>query len=142
MDIGLIWFLSGVGMLLLELALPGVIFCFFGAGAVTTAVLVWLDLLPTLIWQMSVFLVTSLILLFSLRRYLSKYFKGDAFEELDSEFVGKTAIVAKTIIPGTVEGRIYFDGTEWKATADRRIEKDTNVVITQKKNITFSVEPV
>lgn len=138
---GLIWFLAGVGMLFLELAIPGIIFCFFGAGAIITAIFIWIGILPVLTWQLIVFISTSLILLLTLRKYLSQYFKGNSEEEEDSEYVGKTVIVTRTIIPGTVEGRIFLDGTEWKATSDIRIEKDTNVIITQKKNITFSVEP-
>ena len=138
---GLIWFLAGVGMLFLELAIPGIVFCFFGAGAIITAIFIWFGILPNLTWQLIVFISTSLILLLTLRKYLSQYFKGNSEEEEDSEYVGKTVIVTRTIIPGTVEGRIFLDGTEWKATSDIRIEKDTNVIITQKKNITFSVEP-
>ena len=138
---GLIWFLAGVGMLFLELAIPGIVFCFFGAGAIITAIFIWFGILPNLTWQLIVFISTSLILLLTLRKYLSQYFKGDSEEEEDSEYVGKTVIVTRTIIPGTIEGRIFLNGTEWKATSDIRIEKDTNVIITQKKNITFSVEP-
>ena len=65
----LIWFIAGLVMLLLEFAMPGLIIFFFGAGAILVAVIcLFFDISVNA--QLGIFLVSSLLLLRGLRRYL------------------------------------------------------------------------
>ena len=142
----LAWFAGGVLFILLEFIIPGVLLVFFGIGAILTALLAWLEVLPSLTEQLIFFCVSSLALLFGLRKYLSRFFKGEVSDDgmfLDSgEYKGKTARVTRKIAPESPDGRIQFEGTEWKAVSGSIIEEGTLIEITGKKNITFTVKPV
>ena len=74
-DPAVIWFLVGLGLLLLELILPGLMILFFGTGAWVTA-LACVIFEPSLNWQILIFLVASLLGLVLLRKYLKKRFFG------------------------------------------------------------------
>lgn len=140
----LAWFLAGMVMVFLEFMLPGVIIVFFGAGALLTALLAWLGLLPSLTAQAAFFCIVSPLLLFTLRRFLGRFFKGDVADSNTffdpGEYTGRTARVVRRIEPGSPDGRIRLDGTDWKALADRVIEEGELVRVLEKRNITFTVE--
>lgn len=138
----LIWFSSGVVLIFLEFAVPGVILVFFGIGAVLTSLLVWVGILPGAVEQLVVFGVSSLGLLFGLRKYASRFFKGDSTEEVDDEYTGKIARVTREIVPGALDGKVFFEGTDWKADSLVDIPEGSSVRITGKNNITLIVEPV
>ena len=55
----LLWFLFGLGIMVLELVQPGFIVIFFGIGAWVTALLVWLGVLQSLNAQLLAFLASS-----------------------------------------------------------------------------------
>ena len=144
---GLIWFIVGIVILFFEFMMPGFILFFFGVGAVLTAILIWVGLLDSLTAQLIFFSVSSIILLITLRKYLSKYFRGDVsgegqYEITEGEFIGKRVKVVKRIEPNSVDGRIEFEGTIWNADADKIIEPGTIVEITGKNNITFVVKTI
>ncbi|MCK4304098.1 MAG: NfeD family protein [Candidatus Eisenbacteria sp.] len=141
----IIWLIAGILLMLMEFVIPGVILVFFGAGAVLTGILVWLGALESLAAQLVCFGLSSLVLLFTLRRYMSRAFRGRvscsrAYDDKE-EFRGKTARVSHRIIPGSTEGRIDFNGTEWKATSAEIIDEGTLVEITAKENISYTVQP-
>jgi membrane protein implicated in regulation of membrane protease activity len=142
----IVWLVAGIILVFLELAIPGVILVFFGAGAILTALLTWIGVLPTTIAQLICFCATSLILLFALRRTLSRHFRGEVRRggryDDTREYLGKTARVTCRIIPGSTDGRIDFEGTEWKAVADEEIGEGSSVEILEKDNITFKVRPL
>lgn len=143
----LIWFLAGVAFLIGELALPGVILIFFTAGCWITALLIlFFDI--ELTSQILIFIVSSLTLLFVLRKYSLKIFKGKTLDSLDDDYtdskIGKTAFVTKTITPD-MPGEIKFTGSFWRAAADVEIEKGQSVLIESQEpgdGLTFKVKPV
>jgi membrane protein implicated in regulation of membrane protease activity len=142
----LVWFAIGVILILLEFMVPGVILVFFGIGAILTAALSWFGILPGPTWQLIFFCVSSLGLLFGLRKYFSKFFKGDVAGEdgysESREYAGEKARVTTAISPNSPDGRIQFEGTEWKAVSSRYIPEGEIVEIVEKKNITFTVKQV
>ena len=79
-DPAVIWFLVGLGLLLLELALPGLVVLFFGAGAWVTALVCAITDI-NLNWQIFIFLIASLLGLVLLRSYLKKRFFGKTDKE-------------------------------------------------------------
>ena len=143
----LLWFLLGLGVMALELVLPGFVIIFFGIGAWVTALVVWLGLASSFNAQLLVFLAGSLASLFALRRWLQGTLQGHVSEkelsesELD-DFVGHKAKVTAAISPDTTEGRVEFRGTDWTATSKAPIAANTTVRIVWKKNLTLGVEPV
>lgn len=144
-SVGVIWFILGVILLVLEFVVPGVILAFFGIGAIITAGLTWIGVLETTSHQIPVFLISSLLLLVTLRKYLSKHFRGGVITEGGDDahrsFVGKRGRVTKRISPDSIDGRIDLDGTEWKATSSVAIEAGSIVEVEAKDNITLRVKP-
>ena len=143
----LIWFLIGVAFLISELALSGFILIFFTAGCWIVALVTWLfDVQLTS--QIFFFVVSSLTLLFTLRKYSLKIFKGKTLDSIDDHYtdskIGKTAIVTKTINRNT-PGEIKAMGSFWRAVAEVEIEEGQSVLIQSQESedgLTFKVKPV
>jgi len=146
MDISpaLLWFLAGVVFLIAEFMIPGFILIFFTAGCWVAGLSTWL-LGIDLTTQIIIFIVSSLVLLFVLRKYSLKTFQGNTLDNTDDgstdSKIGKTAIVTKEITPG-VPGEIKAMGSFWMAVADTAIVKGQSVVIEQQTSedgLTFKV---
>ena len=143
----LIWFLIGVVFLIAELLIPGFILIFFTAGCWIAGVTVWLaDISFTT--QIVVFTLSSLVLLFTLRKYSIKIFKGTTRDNFDDRYadskIGKTAIVTKNITP-RMPGEIKVMGSFWRAIADVEIKEGQPVLIESQESedgLTFKVKPV
>ena len=143
----LIWFLVGVAFLIAELAVPGFILIFFTAGCWIAALGTWaFDI--ELTRQILIFVVSSLALLFTLRKYSLKIFKGKIRDGVDDHYmdskIGKTAIVTKSITPN-VPGEIKVMGSFWRAVAETEIEEGQSVLIESQESedgLTFKVKPV
>ena len=143
----LIWFLVGVAFLIAELAVPGFILIFFTAGCWIAALATWLFDIE-LTRQILIFVVSSLTLLFTLRKYSLKIFKGKIRDGVDDHYadskIGKTAIVTKSITPN-VPGEIKVMGSFWRAIAEMEIEEGRSVLIENQASedgLTFKVKPV
>ena len=142
----LTWFLIGVLFLIFEIAMPGFILIFFTAGSWVAALTVWLFNVQ-LTGQILIFLVSSLILLFVLRKYSLKIFRGGAVDNIEARLtdskIGKRAVVTKKITSG-MTGEIKIMGSFWRAVADVEIEEGKNVVVKGQATgdrFTFKVEP-
>jgi membrane protein implicated in regulation of membrane protease activity len=139
----LIWFLIGLALLLLEFALPGLIVFFFGLGAWIVALVCLLTDI-SLNAQLLVFIISSVLSLVCLRKWLKGLFKGfivsrQKTSENIEEFIGKRAVVKEKITP-QVPGKVEFHGTNWAAEADEEIAAETPVKIVGKDNITLKVK--
>ncbi|MBL4710244.1 MAG: NfeD family protein [Flavobacteriales bacterium] len=138
-----VWFLIGVGLLLLELIIPGLILVFFGIGAWLTAlILLGFDL--SLNMQLLIFSLSSVGSLLLLRqsirkRYMDVSIKGDS--DTDSGFIGSQAISLTNIKPGT-DGKVEFNGSQWAACANTSIAPRMAVRIIGMKSIKLIVEPI
>jgi membrane protein implicated in regulation of membrane protease activity len=138
----LIWFITGLGLFLLELILPGFVIFFFGIGAWVTA-LICLVAQPGTNLQIIIFAVTSVLALIGLRRMIQKkYFfsKGGLSEAVEDEFTGKEAIALTDFGPGK-KGKIDFRGTSWTAISKSEIKEGQYVIIKEKESINITVEP-
>ena len=139
-DPAVIWFLVGLGLLLLELVLPGLVILFFGVGAWVTA-LVCAFTNINLNVQILIFLVASLLGLVLLRKYLKKRFFNRSNKEIDDqleEFIGHKAKVIDDFKDG--EGKVEFKGTRWSARSNDLVTKGDWVIIRSKDSLTFNVE--
>jgi len=143
----LIWFLVGVAFLIAEIALSGFILIFFTAGCWIVALVTWLFEIE-LTSQIFIFVASSLTLLFTLRKYSLKIFRGKTRENIDDHYtdskIGKTAIVTKTISPN-MPGEIRVMGSFWRAIAEGPIEEGQSVLIEKQESedgLTFRVKPL
>ncbi|MBN2613092.1 MAG: NfeD family protein [Bacteroidales bacterium] len=137
------WFFIGLVLLLLELVLPGFVIIFFGAGAwITAAACLFFDI--GINTQVIIFIIASVTLLLLTRKYIrNKFFteKTAHSDELEEEFVGKTAVVEVSIKKG-YPGKVSFKGTTWTAMSDETIEKGQLAEITGKESINLIVKPI
>lgn len=143
----LIWFLIGVAFLVAEMMLPGFILVFFTAGSWIAALAVWLTDID-LTGQILLFAASSLILLFTLRKYGLRTFKGNTRDELDDDYdkakIGKTAVVTKAITPNSA-GEIKVMGSFWMAIADTEIKEGESVLVEKKvteDGLTYKVRSI
>jgi len=139
-DPAVIWFLVGLGLLLLELVLPGLVILFFGAGAwVTALVCALVDI--NLNWQIFIFLLASLLGLVLLRKYLKRRFFDRKSEEVADqleEFIGREAEALDDFKDGA--GKVEFRGTHWSAVSEGEVKKGQKVKITSKESLTLKVK--
>jgi membrane protein implicated in regulation of membrane protease activity len=138
-----IWFLIGLALLILEFVLPGLIIAFFGVGACVVAIICLLTDI-SLNTQLLIFIITSVLSLLCLRKWLKGIFLGHIVSKQDlkanlEEFIGQKAVVKEKIMP-KAGGKVEFHGTGWQAEADEEIEEGTVVEIIGKDNITLKVK--
>jgi len=136
------WVLVGVGLMICEFAVPGLILFFFGLGALVTALLVWL--LPmSLTMQLAVFAVASLVSLFGLRRLLKSIFTGRATavnaDALSEGMAGEECEVSEAIAPDS-PGKVMLHGTAWKAESEESLEPGQAVTVVGQRSLTLIVK--
>ncbi|WP_372798176.1 NfeD family protein [Pontiella sp.] len=136
------WVIVGLGLMLCEFVIPGLILFFFGLGALITALICWL--FPVgLAAQVIIFTVASLVSLFGLRRLIKPVFTGTESDVSNDSFsegmAGQEADVSEAISPG-VPGKVILNGTAWKAESDETLEAGQRVVIIGQRSLTLSVK--
>jgi len=140
-DPAVIWFLVGLGLLLLELVLPGLVILFFGAGAWVTALVCAITDIRLNV-QILIFLVASLLGLILLRKYLkNRFFSRKDTETQDQleEFIGHRAKAVEDFKEGI--GKVEFKGTRWSARSESPVSRGQWVNIVSKDSLTLNVNP-
>ncbi len=142
----IMWAAVGILLTFIEFFIPGLVIAFFGVGALITAIMTWLGITTVLGTQLLVFIVSSLLLLIFLRRYLKDTFLGQSREKGSSVSpsieTGKIVPVIEYIQPGEVGGKVRYQGTNWGAQADEPIAPGESVKIVGIDNITLIVEKI
>ena len=136
------WVIVGIGLMLCEFVMPGLILFFFGIGALITALFAWV--LPiSLTAQLVIFAIASLATLFGLRRLLKPIFMGSESDvsegSLSEGMIGLEAKVCHVITPDA-PGKVMLNGTPWKAVSEEQLELDEFVVVVGQKSLTLSVK--
>ena len=144
-DHTLIWFLLGLVLVLLEFAVPGVILVFFGVAAWVVAAATYIGLSGSLPTQLLLFAISSIVLIVLLRKWIKGKFYGHVSDVQDlthniDEFVGKSTVVLKDVIPGQMGGSVEFKGTRWNAVSDEHIKNGEMAIITDVDGITLKIQ--
>lgn len=142
LDPALIWFIAGVVLILLEFGAPGVVLCFFGAGAILTSLTSWLGLTESVASQTLIFTLSSVALLIGLRRWVKTWFVGDsetASADVEDEFTGREATAMSDFDKGA--GLVEIKGARWNARSDAEIKTGDIVIISRREDLTLHVEP-
>lgn len=135
-----IWFIIGFILFILEFVVPGLILFFFAVGAWTVSILsIFVDI--PLTGQLLIFVITSILSIFILRKWLKKKLYGDQSSRqlLEDEFLGKFGIAETPITPGN-NGKIDFKGTSWQATSADVIAAGESVEIIGNDSILLIVK--
>ncbi len=134
------WFILGIIFLVLEMIMPGFVIFFFGVGAwITALVLLFADV--SLNTQLVIFLITSLLTLFLLRKYIQRTFLGTkSGDEIDHALAsgGENAIVVDAIVP-PAKGKVKYSGTTWTAVSESEIEEGEVVTILSQDGLLMKV---
>jgi len=136
------WFILGLLLILLEVAVPGLISLFFGLSAlIVGALCLFIPIIPWLQWVL--FSVLAAILLASLRTWVKSMFGGRASQSqaIDNDIVGQRAIVTQRIMPGH-PGKVELRGANWSADAAETMEPGTAVKVIKKESISLTVERI
>ncbi len=142
----LFWFLAGLVLIIAEFAVPGIVLIFFGVGAWVASLTTWIGLTDSMTSQIIVFIIASVVLLISLRRFVKNAFVGrvnaDGLNPDDlGEFVGRQVTVLETVNPGTGRGKVDFKGAQWSAASDQVIEAGKLAEIIRVDGLTLVVGP-
>ncbi len=140
-----LWFIIGVLLLLSELFLPSFILIFWGFGAIFTGIVGTIYDFSLNI-QIIIFIVSSILFLIFLRKYLKQLFTGFQSQQSEGEsdfdeFTNKKAVVIEKISPLS-RGRVSFKGTSWDAESEEEIEVDKTVLIIGKESICLKVKQI
>ena len=143
LDPTLIWFLIGIGLLLLEFAAPGLVILFFGIGGLVTSLTSYLDITNNIQSQLLTFIIASVISLILLRKYLKSWFVGNSENEKDemkTEFIGKSVKVITAIPEGNGRGKVELKGSDWNAISNQSHAVGEIVTVVDRDGLTLTVE--
>ena len=123
-QLALAWISFGVGLMLLETLLPGLIAVFLGMAALAVGAGVWFGWLNSWSSMLTSWFILSLVLLFTLRNLFAKMAPGDThvgdLQEEDDP-TGAIVIVTREVGPGRPDGRVKHRGTTWAARCEQHV---------------------
>ena len=138
-----IWFLVGLGFLILEFVVPGLIILFFGVGC--WFVSLWILIAPdfSFSYQLLIFLITSILSLVLFRKSLKKWLydkQNDADGDFDG-YIGKHCVADSDFLSG-IGGKVSFNGSLWNAHSDKEVKKGDTLIVKAVEGISLIVEPI
>ena len=140
-----LWLIAGILLIATELFLPGLVVCFLGAAAIIVAGLRWLGLIPGLLESLTVWFITSIVLLLGLRHFLLKWIPSEstyALTDEDVAAIGTIVDVIATVSDTDQQGRIRYAGTTWPAkTKEGTLLAGQKAKLAYRDNLVWVVEP-
>lgn len=139
----MIWAGLTIIFVVAELISLGLTSIWFAAGALVAA---FAAILGAPFWlQMIVFIIVSVILLASTRKFAKRYLENRIVKTNAESLIGKTSIVQETIDNAVPTGKIRIGDVEWTARTLQEgqvIPKGSRVVIREIAGVKCMVEPV
>ena len=137
-----IWALIGVGLIVAEFALPGLILVFLGLAALTVALLMAVGEFPTLAGQMTAFGVASVAYLLGLRSLFRRWLTGRREETGDGS--GVVARLEGQRVEGLAgfaggRGRVLLNGVKWDAESEDALSAGEAAIVEGKDGIRLQV---
>jgi len=135
------WIVIGLGLIVLEMLLPGFILLWFGVSAIVVGILV--ALVPSMAWevQLLLFAVLSIVSLFAFK----KLRKGNIEDDPNATFmnqrginlIGRKTVLIEAVVDGV--GKITVDDTFWRVEAAEDMPVGTHIEITGASGATLTV---
>jgi len=115
MEIWHVWVIVALFFFVLEIFTNGFAVACFSIGAVAAAVASGLGL--SLLWQLLIFAVLSIVALVTVRPLVMKLFykKDEVCKTNGDALIGREGRVSEEIDPISGKGRVAIDGDDWKA---------------------------
>ena len=144
--ITLIWLIAGLLLCGSELFVPALISLFLGVGALGVAGLRWLGLIESLPASFAVWILSSTIMVFALRRIARRLIKSESqranVDEQSAEF-GQVVEILSEVTESGESGRIRFLGTTWSAvTTEGALKEGDQARIVYRDNLRYVIEAV
>jgi len=108
-----VWTALAAVLIVGEMFTAGFFLLPFGIGAAAAAAIDYIGF--ALGWQWAAFLIVSIALLFSLRRFADRVTHEPPEKMGVDRLIGKTGVVTEAIEPGDGAGRIRIEREEWRA---------------------------
>lgn len=142
MEIYVVWFITALILLIVELftASFGVVCFSFGAAAAGVAAYCGLFT----IWQLFIFSAVSFIAFVFVRPFVLKFLlkkKDEVLTNADA-IVGRIAVVTEEINPEKNTGRVKIDGDDWKAESSNIIPVGEKVEVISRESIILNVKSI
>jgi|TARA_Y100000310_G_scaffold345773_1_gene469660 membrane protein implicated in regulation of membrane protease activity len=138
------WVILAVVFIVAEIGLPGGIVIFLGVAGLIVAICVQLGLVGTWTSALTLWFISSIVLVILLRGLAQKMVGGDssiANTDEDVAALGEIVEVVETIGPGESKGRVVFRDVRWNAVGDgSEIPAGEKAQIVSRDNITLVVE--
>lgn len=141
MDVGMMWLIAFVVLLLGEIATVTLTSIWFAAGAL--AAFVTSLLCDSLYVQVIVFLLVSLMLLLFTKPLANRFLNGNREKTNVDAIVGRQAIVTQDISNLEATGEVSLAGQPWMARAvedQMRIVSGTRVIVKEVQGVKLIVE--
>jgi len=142
MELWHIWVLVALVFFIIEIFTSGFAVACFSIGALGSAVAAACGL--SLLWQLVIFAILSIIALVTVRPLVVKLFfkKDEEYKTNGNALIGRHGRVSETIDPATGKGRVAIDGDDWKAvSADGTvIEKGAQVEVISIESVIITVK--
>ena len=135
------WLIIAGLCLVIEIYTVGFFIFWFGIGALFALLVSFLT--NNLFIQLSVFLVSSSLLVISTKPLMKKFTKNE--KTVPTNFFslsGKQGIVTKKIDSDNSTGQVKVKGELWSAISDKDIEKDAKVKILGVDGVKLKVEKI
>ncbi len=137
------WIILGLVLVIAEFAISGLVTIFLGLAALLVGTLVWLGLIDSLVWEITLFAVLSLVLLVVARRYLRERLFGRETQGQTSEdsagLVGARATVQGAFENGV--GTVRYRGALWQAQSSHPLNDGQMVRILRHEGLWLTVAP-
>ena len=114
-----IWLIASGIFFICEIITVGFLVFWLGIGALIAMLVSFFT--SNIIMQMSVFVVSSGLLIFATRPLVNKISKKDVVPTNVYSLIGKKAIVTESIDCTTGKGQIKFEGEVWSAKSKEQI---------------------
>ena len=140
MEIYIIWLITALILLIVEIFTVSFGVVCFSLGAVFAALGAYLGL--SVLWQLLIFSVVSFIAFAFIRPFVVKFLlkkKDEVLTNADA-IVGRVAIVTEEINSENNTGRVKIDGDDWKAEASEIIAVGEKVEVISRDSIILKVK--
>lgn len=119
------WMIAGLGLVLLELAIPAFFVIWFGLGAMLVALVLFVSADLSLTTQISLWIVASLVMVVLWFRVFKRSQHRTLSGTADGEVIGEVGLLVSAVAPFQ-QGRVRFQGPvlgsdEWVCLADSTI---------------------
>ena len=112
------WIILAIIFGVAELVIPGAVLIFLAASGLLVAVCIAIGLVDTWISALTLWFISSLVMLIALRGLVTRFAPGDESFSNPDDILDGVAEVVETIGPGENVGRVSFRDITWNAVSD------------------------